>query len=49
MAIDMTYVELDEIVIAAFFMICLMAIGFVLGLYTASQIDKHVKKRTNGN
>lgn len=45
----MTYVELDQIILAAFLMLTLIGLGFVLGLYTASQIDKHIKKRTNGN
>ena len=45
----MTYVQLDEIVIAAFFMVTLLAVGFVLGMYASSQIEKHIKKRSNGN
>lgn len=45
----MTYVQLDEIIIAAFFMVTLIGLGFVLGLYASSQIEKHIKKRTNGN
>ena len=46
----MEYVQLEHIILTAFFLFLLFAMGFTLGMYFSSQVERHIDKRVkNGN
>jgi|21_taG_2_1085346.scaffolds.fasta_scaffold01930_2 HAMP domain-containing protein len=46
----MEFIELENLILTAFFLLLLFAMGVACGMYISSQIEKHIDKRVkNGN
>ena len=41
----MEYIELEHLVLTSFFLLILFGMGFALGMYFSSQVEKHIDKR----